>query len=59
LGLASSLPTIIVFFAALKLGTRLKDQQESKITNDYFLVGNITSVAMAILEFLLYQELSR
>ena len=57
LGLASSLPTILIFLGAIKLGTRLKEQQESKVSNDYFLIGNITSIATGILEFLLFKEL--
>jgi hypothetical protein len=58
LGLAANIPTIIVFFGALKLGTRLKEQQESKISNDYFLIGNIISITIAIAEFLIYQQLN-
>jgi hypothetical protein len=58
LGLAAQIPTIIIFFSALKLGTRLKEQQEPKISNDYFLVGNVTSIIIAITEYLIYQKLN-
>lgn len=54
LGLASNLPVIIIFFSAIKLGTRIKEQQESKVSNDYFLVGNIVSIIIAIAEYLIY-----
>jgi hypothetical protein len=57
LGLVASLPTIIVFFGALKLGTRFKEQ-DSKISNDYFLVGNVISISIAISQFLIYQQLN-
>jgi hypothetical protein len=58
LGLVASIPTIIVFFGALKLGTRLKEQQESKVSNDYFLIGNVVSIIIAIAQFLFYQYLN-
>lgn len=57
LGLVAQLPTIIIFFGAIKLGTRFKDGQESKISNDYFLIGNISSITIAILEYLVYTHL--
>lgn len=40
------LPQGLAFFGALKIATRLKD--DDKISNDYFLVGNLTSVLMVI-----------
>ncbi len=58
LGLVALIPTIIIFFGALKLGTRLKEQQESKISNDYFLIGNVISIIIAIGQFLIYQQLN-
>ncbi len=57
LGLVLSVPTIIIFFSALKLGTRLKEQQDSKVSNDYFLIGNLISVAIALIEFIIYKKL--
>ncbi|MBX3253801.1 MAG: hypothetical protein KF862_06635 [Chitinophagaceae bacterium] len=54
LGLACNIPTVIVFFGALKLGTRLKEQQDSRVSNDYFLIGNICSAAIAIIDYLIY-----
>ena len=41
-----NLPQGLAFFGALKIATRLKD--DDKISNDYFLVGNLISVLMAI-----------
>jgi len=40
------LPQGLAFFGALKIATRLKD--DDKISNDYFLVGNLASVLMVI-----------
>ena len=47
------LPHGLAFFGALKIATRLKD--DDKISNDYFLVGNLTSVLMVIGYFYLRQ----
>lgn len=55
LGLCCDLPTIIVFFGALKLGTRLKEHQDSKVSNDYFLIGNVVSATIAILDFVIFK----
>jgi hypothetical protein len=43
-------PTALTFFGALKLATRLKrsDNEDSQPFNDYYLVGNLVSVALAI-----------
>jgi hypothetical protein len=59
LGFVASIPTIIVFFGAIKLGTRLKESSDSRISNDYFLIGNIASAIVVLLEFLLFQLLSK
>ncbi len=56
LGLVSQINTILIFFGALKLGTRLKEQQETKISNDYFLVGNLLSVTIAISNYLFFNH---
>lgn len=42
------LGTILVAFGALKLGTRLKDENVNSISNDYFLVGNFSSILISI-----------
>jgi hypothetical protein len=58
MGLVASIPTIIIFFSAIKLGTRLKEQQESAVSNDYFLIGNMVSIIIAVSQFLTYQQLN-
>jgi hypothetical protein len=41
--------TVLVLFGALKLGTRLHDEQGCAVSNDYFLVGNLFSVLIVLL----------
>ena len=47
LGLLNGYPHVITAFAALKIGTRINDK-EHKISNDYFLIGNLISLLAAI-----------
>jgi hypothetical protein len=42
-------------FGALKIGTRLK-ADENKISNDYFLIGNMISVGIILLTAYIYQN---
>lgn len=44
--LTVGLPQGLAFFGALKIATRLKD--DDKISNDYFLVGNLVSVLLVV-----------
>ena len=43
-------PHMLIAFSAIKLGTRLTPEQEEekKISNTYFLVGNLISIFMVI-----------
>jgi len=50
--LLNDLPQALILFGALKIGTRLREG-ENKISNDYFLVGNLISVLLAIGYFLI------
>lgn len=49
IGLVLGIDVILIFFGALKIGTRLHEDKTSKISNDLFLVGNILSVLFAII----------
>jgi len=52
-----NLPNALTVFAALKIATRIKD--DSKISNDFYLIGNIISLSMAILySVVINQELN-
>jgi hypothetical protein len=44
----------LTLFGALKIGTRIK-VDENKISNDYFLIGNLISVGLALLTFQLFK----
>lgn len=46
-GLILGYPHVIIAFGALKIGTRF--QKNSKISNDYFLIGNFISLLTAIM----------
>ena len=48
LALIKGLPQVLILFGAMKLGTRLTTGTESEAWNDYFLIGNLYSVALAI-----------
>ena len=48
-GLLYGFPQILIAFGALKLGTRLHEEQGSEISNNYFLVGNLISMFLAML----------
>jgi len=49
LGLHLGHDTVLVLFGALKLGTRISQQKDERVSNDYFLVGNLLSVLMVFL----------
>ncbi len=41
-------PQMLIAFGAMKLGTRLHEEQGSEISNTYFLVGNLLSMLLAM-----------
>lgn len=47
----------IIVFGAIKLGTRVDRDKEEKVSNDYFLVGNIISIAAGVTIWLLFKDL--
>ena len=59
IALANNYPHALTFFSALKLATRLKHTEpangENKF-NDYYLIGNLVSVAVAIGYVYLFQH---
>ena len=48
-GILFGYPHVITAFGALKIGTRLHEDQKSKISNDYFLIGNFISILGALI----------
>ena len=47
-GLTGGYSTVLVMFGALKLGTRLHDENDKIVSNNYFLLGNLLSAFIAI-----------
>ncbi|MBT7617429.1 MAG: hypothetical protein HN590_09125 [Calditrichaeota bacterium] len=45
LGLLFSFPQILIAFSGLKIGTRF---EKDKVSNEYFIVGNLLSIFIAI-----------
>lgn len=56
LSLINGFPQALTVFGALKIATRLKDKDD-RITNDYFLIGNMISLMLAIIYFLIWKNL--
>lgn len=54
IGIMNGYPHVITAFAALKIGTRINDS-EHKISNDYFLIGNLISLLAALGFVLVFQ----
>jgi hypothetical protein len=50
-----NLSQILIVFGALKIGTRI-DKNE-KIKNDYFLIGNFSSLFIAVMYYYLFMKL--
>ena len=48
-GLLYGFSQILIAFGALKIGTRLHKDQKSEVSNNYFLVGNLVSILLAML----------
>ncbi|NKI32290.1 hypothetical protein [Croceivirga thetidis] len=46
----------LVLFGAIKLGTRLESDKENKVNNDYFVVGNLISIAAAVIIYLIFNQ---
>lgn len=56
IGLLHGFPQILIAFGALKIGTRLHEDKKTKISNDYFLVGNLVSILLAMLYAIIAQQ---
>lgn len=52
--LISNFPPILIVFGTLKLGTRISEHKEIK--NDYFLIGNLSSILIALLYFYAFRH---
>lgn len=55
LALIHELPQALIAFAAIKIGARFIEK-ESKISNDYYYIGNVVSLLLAILYFVIWNS---
>jgi hypothetical protein len=51
--LVYNLPHALIAFGAIKIGTRVNDE-ENKISNDYFFVGNMVSLLLVVLFYVIW-----
>jgi len=56
-GMAMNITQVIILFGALKIGTMVSAKKEKSKDLDYFLVGNLTSVLLALFYIFFYQIL--
>jgi hypothetical protein len=54
--LINELPHALTVLGALKIGTRLDADKHHPVSNDYFLIGNITSILVGIGYFLIWNK---
>lgn len=47
-GLLAGFPHVLIAFGALKISTRLSEEQGDHISNTYFLTGNLVSILFAV-----------
>jgi len=52
---AVGFPQALTVFGALKIATRIKDKDDH-VSNDYFLIGNIVSVMLAMVYFKVWEN---
>lgn len=50
-------PQILIAFAAIKLGTRLHEEQNTEISNTYFLAGNFISILLAMISSIIVKAI--
>jgi len=51
------LPQALIAFGALKIATRFIDDEDNKISIDYFFIGNITSLLIALLYYIIWKAI--
>lgn len=54
-GLVCGITSALIAFSGLKVATRLKDAAGDRISNDYFLIGNLTSITLVLIEYAVWQ----
>ncbi len=57
LSLVYNFPQALIAFSAIKIGARFIPDAETKISNDYFFIGNITSLTLSIIYFAIWRAI--
>jgi hypothetical protein len=47
-GLLNTFTSVLIVFGALKIGTRLHEDNKCPVSNDYFLIGNLLNILIAM-----------
>lgn len=50
-GLLAGVPQVVIAFSALKIGTRLDKHKRDVVKTEYFLVGTLTSLLIAVADY--------
>lgn len=53
--LINQLPQALIAFGALKIATRFIEDEDNKISLDYFFIGNITSLLISLFYFIIWR----
>lgn len=53
----NGMPQILIFFGAMKIGTRINDMMQDKGANDYILIGNMLSVLISYVYLHIYKNM--
>lgn len=54
--LVNEMPHALTVLGALKLGTRLDADKQHAVSNDYFLIGNLISIMLAVYYYLIWEK---
>ena len=58
-GLLAGFPHVLTAYGALKISTRLSEDQKNRISNTYFLTGNLLSILFSMLYALIITMLAK
>lgn len=56
ISLLAGVPHALTALGALKIATRISENPDDKISNDYFLIGNLTSIGLAVCYYWIAQS---
>lgn len=53
------IPQALIAFGAIKIATRFVEEEGNKISNDYFFIGNITSLLISLLYYIIWLSVTK